>query len=165
MFNMWQVLLVAPLLVSCSSSKVEPTEYTNNQPSYLDVKIDDHPAIIQNRDNIKIVLSSDDLFLTNSSKFRYGYEKALNRVIEAIQLYPNTSINVYAYSDDVMSKKYNEQVTDNQAHQIAGWLWSNLDASGDRFVTVKGQGSKDAITDEATALGDSVNRRVEIILN
>jgi len=116
--------------------------------------------VIHVGETITIVLPSDKAFYPDSANINPCFIPVLKAVSEYVFCYEKINIRIAAYTDCQCSPFRNQVLSQAQAQTIAKTLWCNgIDA---RLLLAAGYGSDCPIANNATCLGRSQNRRVEI---
>jgi len=112
-------------------------------------------------DQIKIVLSANDLFQQNSANFRASAPSALNAVSHFVSQYQNRQVMVSAFTDPSESSSTSLALTTAQADAIARWLWQS--GINTRLLYAAGYGNTRPV---AKPCGNhwAGNNRIEITL-
>jgi len=87
----------------------------------------------------------------------------LKPVLDALQRYPNTRVHVEGHTDSDGTNKYNQQLSENRAKNVAFHLMDN-GISRDRIMTY-GYGEDRPIASNTTAEGKRMNRRVTFLIS
>jgi OOP family OmpA-OmpF porin len=111
----------------------------------------------------KVTLSGDATFDTAKWTLRADARTRLSKLIEDAQGVTFGTVEVEGFTDSVGSDAYNATLSEQRANVVAAYLqYHGLQA---RRVVVEGRGKVNPIATNATAVGRSQNRRVEIRLN
>lgn len=113
-------------------------------------------------DGIKLVMSSDVTFATNSSDVNSGFYPTLNSVAKVLKEYDKTNVVVSGFTDNTGSAAYNQSLSERRAQSVSNYLAAQ-GVSNNRLFS-QGFGMRNPIASNATADGRSANRRVEIML-
>lgn len=89
-------------------------------------------------------------------------KKELEALAEYLSRYPDFLCELYGYTDNIGSKKYNQQLSENRANAVMNYLLSK-DVSPER-IHIAGYNFENPIADNTDERGRAMNRRVEIIL-
>ncbi len=113
-------------------------------------------------DNLLMILPSDKFFYPNSPNRIHSSDQILMDISKLVRRYEKITVNVTAYSDTTRSPQRAVALTQQQAQDIADFLWANgIDT---RILLAKGYGSAHPIANNASAYGRAQNRRIEIRL-
>lgn len=111
-------------------------------------------------DNIRLIMPDNITFDNNQSRLRVTFQEVLNAVTQVLRKYPDTVLEVVGHTDSVGSDEYNLSLSERRANAVANYLIQN-GVSPDR-LDVFGAGEKQPVATNATELGRSLNRRVEL---
>lgn len=118
--------------------------------------------VIRVGDDVKIILPSDRFFYPQSSNLNPNYFPLLSEVAELLDSFDKISVRIAAYSGDEGDWRRNLSLTRLQAHTMLNYFVNaGIDA---RLVYAVGCGNAMPIATEESAVGQSMNRRVEITL-
>lgn len=113
-------------------------------------------------DGIKLVMSSDVTFATNSSDINSGFYPTLNSVAKVLKEYDKTNVVVSGFTDNTGNASYNQSLSERRAQSVSNYLAAQ-GVSNNRLFS-QGFGARNPIASNATVEGRSANRRVEIML-
>ena len=86
----------------------------------------------------------------------------LTRIATVLRQYDRTMLELVGYTDSFGSRAYNEEFSRQRAQAIAERLIADgVDA---QRITVRGAGEAEALSDNRSAAGRQLNRRVEIVI-
>jgi outer membrane protein OmpA-like peptidoglycan-associated protein len=127
--------------------------------------LDQFNAILRTRDNARglIVNMSDVLFDTGKYTLRPGAREKLAKVAGIIMSHPGLRIEVEGHTDSVGGDEYNMRLSENRATAVQGYLVEQGIQRGN--VTAKGFGKSLPVTDNSTAEGRQMNRRVDLVVS
>jgi outer membrane protein OmpA-like peptidoglycan-associated protein len=111
---------------------------------------------------IQLVMASDVTFRTNSADINAGFYPALNSVARVLKKYSNTNIVISGFTDTTGGDAYNQQLSEERAASVGGYLMSHNISPGRVFT--QGFGKRYPVASNSTAAGRSQNRRVEITI-
>lgn len=118
--------------------------------------------VIRVGDDVKIILPSDRFFYPQSSNFNPNYFPLLNEVALLLDSFDKISVRIAAYSGDSGDWRRNLALTRVQARTMMNYFVNaGIDA---RLIYAVGCGNAMPIAPEDSAVGQSMNRRVEITL-
>lgn len=116
-------------------------------------------------DTIYIAVPTDKLFLVNSSEFKPDASPLLDSIVSIAKQYPEMAIDVIGNTDPIGSEEFNQQLSTEQAVQVAGYLWSHgVPNSSYQKISYKGQGELNPIATNETLSGMAKNRNVMIVI-
>lgn len=112
-----------------------------------------------------IFLPSDKIFADNTAELSARGQRDLNEVIIYLRIYPGAKIKVSAYTDNVMPAKLRNKLSERQAREVAGYLWSEGIPAKYQRLNYHGRGDKNPITSNRYYIGMAENRRVVITVH
>lgn len=112
--------------------------------------------------SIEVNLKSEASFPTGSSDVKPSFSAALAKLGGVVKQYDSTMVHVIGHTDNQGNDSYNKQLSERRATAVA----NALTAAGVDFsrVRIEGRGEAQPEASNATAVGRSQNRRVEIYL-
>ncbi len=114
-------------------------------------------------DNIQLNMPSDITFDTASAEVSADFYETLNTVAIVLKEFNRTGVSVYGHADARGAADYNQALSQERASNVATYL-ANQGVLGGRLQAV-GFGETRPIGDNQTARGQSLNRRVEIVID
>ena len=111
-----------------------------------------------------VFLPSDKIFSDNSAKLSANGEYLLNNVTVFLRSYPGAKFKVSAYTDNVLPKKIRNKLSQEQAREVAGYLWTNNIPAKYQRLHFGGRGDKTPIASNKYYFGSAENRRVVITI-
>ncbi|EPW6725680.1 OmpA family protein [Vibrio parahaemolyticus] len=84
----------------------------------------------------------------------------LNKVIEAMNTYPQLKLKIKGYSDSTGSYMYNLKLSDKRAKAVANYL-KNKGIAAERII-VESCGEENPVANNTSRQGRAMNRRVEV---
>jgi len=140
--------------------------------SFLLSVISNHPELLQGKaiqtqyaEAITSEVSSKSYsieFETGSANIKTGSYQLLNEIFESAVVAEGLKIGVYGHTDNSGSDAVNTPLSEQRADAVKAYLQKKGLPSN--RIEAKGFGSSKPIADNATAVGKSKNRRVEIVL-
>lgn len=112
---------------------------------------------------ITLVMPGNITFATAQSSVRADFYPVLDAVADVLKEYKDTSITVSGHTDNVGAAAYNQNLSQQRASSVAGYL-VNRGVAGNR-VSAFGAGMNQPIASNANEAGRSQNRRVEVVIN
>lgn len=114
-------------------------------------------------ESVRLVISSNQLFLKRSSNFNTAYLPTLNVVADMLKVLESTSVKITGYTDNRGSRVHNSLVSVRQAQKVLNVLWSQgIDV---RLMVAYGNGDSNPIATNRTTKGQAENRRIEIVFH
>jgi outer membrane protein OmpA-like peptidoglycan-associated protein len=114
-------------------------------------------------EGIVIEFNSKVLFGFDQSGLSAGAKNTLDNLVAVLQKYPDTNIEVQGHTDGQGTTVYNQTLSQERASVVSTYLKSRgIDLSR---ITVKGLGETLPKYSNATAEGQSQNRRVEFLIS
>jgi outer membrane protein OmpA-like peptidoglycan-associated protein len=111
-------------------------------------------------DVVKITMTSQSAFDTNSSSIKPSFNSTMNKLSEVVVRYGKTTLTIAGHTDNVGTAQYNQALSERRALAVAGYLESH-GVKPERLATV-GKGESMPVESNATESGRQANRRVEI---
>lgn len=112
---------------------------------------------------ITLVMPGNITFATAQTSVRADFYPVLDAVADVLNEYDETSITVSGHTDNVGRADFNQNLSQQRASSVAGYL-VNKGVAGNR-VSAIGYGMNQPIASNANESGRSQNRRVEIVIN
>ncbi|HLP72582.1 MAG TPA: OmpA family protein [Bacteroidales bacterium] len=113
-------------------------------------------------EGIVVEFSSNVLFDFDKSDLTANAQPTLNKLVDILDKYPDTNIELQGHTDDTGPEKYNQALSERRARAVDNYL-TKKDISGKR-INIKGFGESIPKYDNATADGRAKNRRVEFLI-
>jgi outer membrane protein OmpA-like peptidoglycan-associated protein len=136
-------------------------------------KMDKQAAEIQNEipnakvqrvsEGITVEFNNKILFAFNSSQLSSAADTSLNSLVQILNKYPDTNIEVQGHTDTTGTTQYNQTLSEQRAGAVADYILAQGIASN--RVTTKGFGALAPEYSNATADGRAGNRRVEFLIS
>ncbi len=99
-------------------------------------------------------------FALNSAELKAETQTLLSELVQFMDQYPQSVVNITGYTDSTGAAEYNQQLSERRAQAVAdAVIAQGIDSSR---VTVSGGGESNPIASNDTREGRSANRRVEI---
>ena len=111
-------------------------------------------------DVVRITMTSQTAFETNSADIKSGFHSTMDKVAEVVVRYGKTTLTVVGHTDDVGSNAYNQSLSERRALSVAQYLESRR-VDSMRLATA-GKGETQPRSSNSTESGRQENRRVEI---
>ncbi|KJZ20739.1 OmpA family protein [Loktanella sp. S4079] len=119
-------------------------------------------GVSNNGTDLRVVLSQDLLFATDSTAVSGVSQNELLIVARSLNNYPNTTVNVVGHTDNTGEASYNFDLSQRRAQAVASVLRSGGVAPS--RIRAIGAGENQPIASNLNAAGRAQNRRVEIII-
>lgn len=113
--------------------------------------------------NIQLNMPSDVTFDTADSQITPQFYATLNAVAKVLKEYDRTTISVLGHADARGADDYNLTLSQQRALSVSNYLAAQ-GVQGPRLQAI-GYGETRPIADNATATGQAINRRVEIVID
>ena len=113
-------------------------------------------------DNITLNMPGNVTFATDSSDLSPAFFDVLDSVGKVLAEFEQTVVEVAGHTDSTGSHEYNQSLSERRASSVASYLQSQGVIPG-RLITV-GMGETRPVSDNGTASGRQLNRRVEITM-
>jgi outer membrane protein OmpA-like peptidoglycan-associated protein len=122
-------------------------------------------AILQTTDTARglVVNMSDVLFDTGKFTLRSLAREKLAKVAGIVSGHPGLRLDVEGYTDSVGGDDYNQQLSEQRAESVRGYL--TQEGMAVASVTAKGFGKAQPVASNDTAEGRQQNRRVELVIS
>jgi len=138
--------------------------YMDNQEQALRTAMAQSNAasIQRSGDVLAVTFKGDTFFATGSSTIQPGGYAELDRMVSALNQYPETRIRVEGHTDNVGSEQMNMDLSQRRADAVKSALVSRGVAQ-ERIISM-GFGESRPKADNATPEGRLMNRRVEVFI-
>jgi len=113
-------------------------------------------------EQIALNMPGNVTFATNSADVTSGFYEVLNSVAIVLNEYEQTYVDIVGHTDSTGSLAYNQGLSVRRADSVGDYL-KGQGVEPVRFI-VTGMGPAEPAATNETAVGRSLNRRVEIIL-
>ncbi|WP_037293964.1 OmpA family protein [Roseobacter sp. CCS2] len=119
-------------------------------------------GVSNNGRDLRVVLSEDLLFATNSTQLSGTAQRELRIVANSLQQYPDSTVNVIGHTDNVGEASFNQGLSERRASAVSSVLVGG-GVSRNRIRTI-GAGENNPVASNLNAAGRQANRRVEIVI-
>lgn len=102
------------------------------------------------------------LFGFNQAELGSSAQANLSKLVNVLNKYPDTDIQIIGHTDDKGTDSYNQQLSERRAQATVAYLRAQGIGAG-RLRAV-GKGETDPVASNATEDGQSQNRRVEFVI-
>jgi outer membrane protein OmpA-like peptidoglycan-associated protein len=113
-------------------------------------------------EGIVVEFSSNILFGFDKSLLSYDAKANLDKLVTVLSGYPDTNIELQGHTDNKGSMDYNQNLSEERASTVSGYLAAKGISSG--RLSIKGFGETVPKYDNNTADGRTQNRRVEFLI-
>ena len=100
-------------------------------------------------------------FDTDSDRLREESKPALDNIVKMAKEHPDWKFTIEGHTDSTATAAHNQTLSEKRAASVATYL-SSAGIAANRLAPV-GMGASKPVSDNATALGRSQNRRVELV--
>jgi outer membrane protein OmpA-like peptidoglycan-associated protein len=145
---------------SAASSQLQTAEL-QKQTVLMQQQLDEMHAKMTDRG---VVLTLGDvLFTTGKADLKVAATGNLNKLVSFLGKYPNRTVLVEGYTDDVGSDDFNQSLSQRRADGVKSYLAGQ----GVEMVrlTSTGKGESDPVADNSSSEGRQLNRRVEVVIS
>lgn len=102
---------------------------------------------------------SQGTFATNSTELSDEGKAAVQPIVEVLQTYPQSTVNIVGHTDSTGAAEYNMMISKKRAAAVAAYIEEQgIESSR---ITASGEGEENPIASNDTAEGRAQNRRVE----
>lgn len=119
-------------------------------------------SVQRNLDTLSVTFKSDILFGVNSAALKPGAYDEISRVARVLNQYPQTNITIAGHTDSTGTAAHNQQLSEKRAANVKNALVG--EGVNPARMTAVGYGSSKPVTDNSTAEGRQLNRRVTILI-
>ena len=116
--------------------------------------------VIRVGETVTLVLSSDIFFNTDSANLSPAAAAMLDVVADYLNQFSIVKVAVSGYTDDAGALKRDEALSTRQAEVVSDYLSSQ--GVDPRLLVAVGYGQEHTVASNLTAVGRSLNRRIEI---
>jgi outer membrane protein OmpA-like peptidoglycan-associated protein len=145
---------------SAASSQLQTAEL-QKQALQMQQQLDDMHAKVTERG---VVLTLGDvLFTTGKADLKAAATGNLNKLVAFLGQYPNRTVLIEGYTDNVGSDDYNQGLSQRRADAVKSYLTGQ--GVGLVRLTSLGKGESDPVADNSSSEGRQMNRRVEVVIS
>jgi len=112
---------------------------------------------------VKVTFDSGILFATNKADLSSTAKTSLAKFAEVLKKNTDMDIAIYGHTDSTGTDAINDPLSLRRAQSVEGYL-SSCGVTSSQFKDVLGKGSKEPVASNATSVGRTKNRRVEVYL-
>ena len=110
-----------------------------------------------------VVTLGDVLFDTGKAGLKAGATSNLNKLVAFLNQYPDRTVVIEGYTDNVGSEDYNQGLSERRADSVKAYLAGQ--GIGAIRLSALGRGESDPVAGNDSAAGRQQNRRVEVIIS
>jgi len=110
-----------------------------------------------------VVTLGDVLFATGRADLMTGATGNLNKLAAFLDKYPDRTVVIEGYTDNVGSEQYNQGLSERRADSVKSYLARQ--GIGMLRLSASGKGESGAVGDNNSATGRQQNRRVEVVIS
>jgi outer membrane protein OmpA-like peptidoglycan-associated protein len=110
-----------------------------------------------------VLTLGDVLFTRGHAALKATASRPLNRLVAFLEKYPNRSVAIRGYTDNVRSAQYNLGLSARRADAVKAYLIGQGIRS--MRISASGEGSRNPVANNDSAFGRQQNRRVEVIIS
>jgi outer membrane protein OmpA-like peptidoglycan-associated protein len=110
-----------------------------------------------------VLTLGDVLFTTGKADLKAASTGNLNKLVAFLGKYPERTVVVEGYTDNVGSDVYNQGLSERRADGVKTYLIGQ--GVGPTRLAAVGKGKSDAVADNDSAEGRQQNRRVEVVIS
>jgi len=119
-------------------------------------------TVYQQRQNV-LISAQGFRFPSGSSEIGPQNFALMNKIIQAVETFPNSTIEISGHTDSTGSAQVNKTLSQQRADNVARFLVEVGGISASRLMAT-GYGSERPVASNATPEGRAANRRVEILI-
>ena len=110
-----------------------------------------------------VVTLGDVLFASGKADVMSGAAGNLDRLAAFLNKYPDRTVAIEGYTDNVGSEQYNQGLSERRADSVKSYLAGQ--GIGLLRLSASGKGESGAVADNSSASGRQQNRRVEVVIS
>jgi outer membrane protein OmpA-like peptidoglycan-associated protein len=110
-----------------------------------------------------VLTLGDVLFATGRADLKSGASGNLDKLVAFLNKYPDRTVVIEGYTDNVGSEGYNQALSERRADSVKSYLAEQ--GIGAMRLSASGKGESDAVGSNDSATGRQQNRRVEVIIS
>jgi outer membrane protein OmpA-like peptidoglycan-associated protein len=110
-----------------------------------------------------VLTLGDVLFASGRADLKPGASGNLDKLVAFLNRYPDRTVIIEGYTDNVGSEGYNQGLSERRADSVKSYLAEQ--GIGALRLSAAGKGESDAVADNGSASGRQQNRRVEVIIS
>ncbi|MFT2089451.1 OmpA family protein [Paraglaciecola sp. 2405UD69-4] len=121
---------------------------------------DTNVSVVREGDQLKLIMPGNFTFDTGSASISSAFYPVLDDVALILKKYDKTKLSIEGHTDSVGNSQFNQQLSENRANSVAGYL-EQKSVESQRLRTL-GMGETDPIASNDTEATRQQNRRVEL---
>ena len=134
----------------------------DRQAEEMQEVLKDDAEVRREGEGIVINFKEKVLFGFNSADLGGTAEANLTKLVNVLNRYPDTNIEVIGHTDSIGTASYNQTLSERRANSVLRYLQNrNINTSR---LKARGMGQTDPITSNSTEEGRAQNRRVEFVI-
>lgn len=161
------IVLATPLLCTGCHPRMHDVTQTpelySKLPQQLGYIHNQGIAVLKLDHTIRFMIPSDIFFQGPTTTLRPNKKAALEQVAAVAANYPDATIHITGYSDNILHADAAKAQSLAEAQAIAGFLWN--DGLTTQHMIVTGQGYKQPINSMGSPKAGAQNRRVEMFIS
>jgi outer membrane protein OmpA-like peptidoglycan-associated protein len=110
-----------------------------------------------------VVTLGDVLFASGKADIMSGAAGNLDKLAAFLNKYPDRTVLIEGYTDNVGSEEYNQGLSERRADSVKSYLARQ--GIGMLRLSASGKGESSAVADNSSATGRQQNRRVEVVIS
>jgi len=110
-----------------------------------------------------VVTLGDVLFASGKADIMSGSAGNLNKLAAFLNRYPDRTVLIEGYTDNVGSEQYNQGLSERRADSVKSYLAGQ--GIGMLRLSASGKGESGAVADNSSATARQQNRRVEVVIS
>lgn len=115
---------------------------------------------VQYGDSMTLIVPTDKYFMFASPRLNELYGKGLQDIADLLRLYPESTVYVAGFTDNVGSIHHRKNLSQARAESMLSFLWANGIKA--QLLKAEGYGDKNTVADNHLIHGSAMNRRLEI---
>lgn len=128
-------------------------------------------AKVLGNETAEVKREGEGIVINFKEKVLFGFDRSdlngnaqtnLTKLVEVLQKYPDTNIEIIGHTDSKGTDAYNQALSERRANAVVSYL-RDRGISSTR-LTAKGMGESDPVATNDTEEGRSQNRRVEFVI-
>ncbi len=136
-------------------------QYLDRQQRELEANLAGTGAqVTREGDALLVNFPSQITFATNSASIKPEFFSTLNAVVETLNRYPQSYLDVIGHTDSTGSEAHNQALSERRANSVADYMRTRGVAP--QRIAAYGMGMSQPIASNATPEGRQQNRRVEL---